>query len=203
MGIATRAAGVASRRSRLRKVEWLREQIDPGSRVLFIGLSSGAYGGNNNMIEEAMSAHAITAGLVYDPPVGDPLAGRPVVRGDGRLLPFADDSFDYVVSNAVIEHVGGPDGAKLLIDESKRVARRATFHTTPDRRFPIETHTLMPILHWLPRRHQERAFATVGKRFPLDHYWLFSMRDLERLGHAHRLNRMTLAISWHAEKVDE
>jgi hypothetical protein len=31
-----------------------------------------------------------------------------------------------------------------------RVARRAVFMTTPNRWFPMEVHTTLPFVHWLP-----------------------------------------------------
>ncbi len=124
--------------------------------------------------------HCDVMGLTYEP-VETNTFGVPLVQADGRCLPFGSDSFDYVVSNAVIEHLGGLDGARQMILESRRVARRRWLHLTPNRRFPIETHTGVPIIHWLPRRLRERVFAKLGRPFPLEHYCLFTARSLRQL----------------------
>ncbi len=71
------------------------------------------------------------------------------VQGDALELPFADGEFDVVFSNAVIEHVGGREQQRRFVEEALRVARRA-FITTPNRWFPVEVHTLLPLVHWLP-----------------------------------------------------
>jgi Methyltransferase domain len=84
------------------------------------------------------------------------------VTADGRTLPFADGAFDVAFSNAVVEHVGGREDQRRLVHELCRVARRV-FISTPNRWFPIETHTLVPLVHWLPRRARERTFAALGR----------------------------------------
>jgi SAM-dependent methyltransferase len=72
------------------------------------------------------------------------------VRADGRELPFADGEFDVAFSNAVVEHVaGGREGQRAFIRELCRVAKRV-FVTTPNRWFPLDPHTLLPLVHWLP-----------------------------------------------------
>ena len=71
------------------------------------------------------------------------------VQGDALALPFEDGEFDVAFSNAVIEHVGGPEEQRRFVDEALRVARRA-FVTTPNRWFPVEVHTRLPLVHWLP-----------------------------------------------------
>jgi len=79
------------------------------------------------------------------------LTARPeVVIGDGCSLPLATKSFDWVFSNAVIEHVGGWERQKLFADEVRRVARKGYFITTPNRHFPIEPHTYLPLYQFLP-----------------------------------------------------
>lgn len=72
------------------------------------------------------------------------------VKADGRNLPFADESFDFVHSNAVLEHVGSNAQQSAFVKEMWRVARRGVFLTTPNRWFPVEFHTVLPLLHWLP-----------------------------------------------------
>jgi hypothetical protein len=72
-------------------------------------------------------------------------------QADGRKLPFAANSFDVVHSSAVLEHVGNFDSQRRFIEELARVAKRVVFVTTPNRWFPIEFHTVLPLVHWLPR----------------------------------------------------
>ncbi len=83
------------------------------------------------------------------------------VTADGRRLPFADREFDVGLSNAVLEHVGGEDEQRAFVHELCRVAGRV-FVSTPNRWFPIEVHTLLPFVHWLPRGRAEHAFRMLG-----------------------------------------
>ena len=64
-------------------------------------------------------------------------------------LPFADGTFDVVFSNAVVEHVGARAAQLAFVRELCRVGR-AFFVTTPNRWFPVEHHTGLPFLHYLP-----------------------------------------------------
>lgn len=76
--------------------------------------------------------------------------GLHFVFGDGCRLPFRDRSFDLVFSSAVIEHVGHVSKQEKFLAEAIRVSRRYVFFTTPNRWHPIEFHTALPLLHWLP-----------------------------------------------------
>ncbi len=84
------------------------------------------------------------------------------VTASGTDLPFEDDSFDIAFSNAVLEHVGDREAQQRFVHELCRVAPRV-FVSTPNRRFPLEVHTLVPFLHWLPRRARDRAFAALRR----------------------------------------
>jgi SAM-dependent methyltransferase len=64
-------------------------------------------------------------------------------------LPFEDKEFDIVFSNAVIEHVGTKQNQCFFLGEVFRVSK-TFFLTTPNRWFPIEHHTGLPLLHFLP-----------------------------------------------------
>lgn len=76
--------------------------------------------------------------------------GLKFVRANALSLPFPDKSFDVVHSSAVIEHVGSEKNQIMMINEMCRVAKRGVFITTPNRWFPVEFHTLLPLVHWLP-----------------------------------------------------
>jgi hypothetical protein len=64
-----------------------------------------------------------------------------------RPLPFADAAFEIATSNAVLEHVGSRTHQEQFVRELTRVARRV-FITVPNRYFPVEHHTAIPILHF-------------------------------------------------------
>lgn len=72
---------------------------------------------------------------------------------DGRKLPFTHSSFDIVICNQVIEHVSKRDHQKL-IDESYRVLKTGGlfYVATPSKLWPIEPHTKLPFLSYLPQK---------------------------------------------------
>jgi hypothetical protein len=178
MGLVRTAALWVSARSRARKLRYLDARIPPGSSVLFVGVSRYARGPSDNIIERGLSDGRRAFGLMYEPVLSEKPLAVPLVRADALRLPFKDHSIDYLISNAVLEHVGGPEAARAMVRECERVARLGVFHTTPDRAFPIEVHTRVPLLHWLPHSRQEAVFRRVGKRFPPSKYWLFTRRSL-------------------------
>lgn len=143
--------------------------------------------------------------LLNTPRAGEETAGAACrVAGDGRLLPFADQSFDVVFSNSVIEHVGDAASQQRFAREAARVGR-AWWVETPNRWFPIEQHLLTPFIHWLPRQWQRlivprcnvwQAMARVSedrRRFYIEHYLgevrLLGARELRALFPQARLIR--------------
>ncbi|HEX9301098.1 MAG TPA: methyltransferase domain-containing protein [Casimicrobiaceae bacterium] len=102
------------------------------------------------------------------------------IRADGRKLPFADRSFDVVHSSAVLEHIGGAANRRAYVGECARVARKAVFLTTPNRWFPVEFHTVLPFVHWLPKPTFRALMRRTGRAFFADerNLDLLSRRDL-------------------------
>jgi Methyltransferase domain len=84
------------------------------------------------------------------------------VRADGRALPFPDDAFDIGFSNAVVEHLPDVDSQRAFIAELCRVSR-CVFVTTPNRLFPVDSHTLVPFAHWLSDERRDTIYRRLGR----------------------------------------
>ena len=127
---------------------------------------------------------SITAAGVQDASFLEKLhPGVKFVFADGCALPFASGSFDLVHSSAVLEHVGGRQNQARMISECLRVARRGVCMTTPNPGFPIEFHTLLPLVHWLPAPMFRYILRTLGYDFLAKeaHLNLISERELREL----------------------
>lgn len=85
--------------------------------------------------------------------------------GDARALPFPANYIDYVISSAVIEHVGSLTHQQQMLSECFRVARKGIFITTPNRWHPIDAHTLLPLIHWLPKKLHRQLLKLCGLEF--------------------------------------
>lgn len=83
----------------------------------------------------------------------------------GKSLPFSTNQFDIVFSSAVLEHTGRRSSQAAFLKEVCRVGRNF-FVTTPNRWFPIEHHTGLPFLHFLP----SNAYRAILARTPY-RYW--------------------------------
>jgi SAM-dependent methyltransferase len=186
-----------SLRSRERKLRLFLDELHPTveTSVLDVGADELAFGegdgcGTLNFFEERYPwPERITALGLHD---GSGFSARypriRYVQGDACALPFADGEFDIVFSNAVIEHVGDHERQRQLVSEALRVGRRI-FITTPNRRFPIEVHTRLPLMHWLPDRLTHRTYRAVGKSSATE-IQLLTSRSFEALfpGHVRIVN---------------
>lgn len=142
-------------RSRGQKAEKIRAILEAerelrGAVLLEVGVGSGAIAAR---LADAVGA----SGAVWGVDVRDL---RVVSEGfrfavvEGTSLPFADRFFDVVVSNHVLEHVGGRAGQLAHLRELARVLKDdgVGYLATPNRWTLVEPHYHLPLLSWLPAR---------------------------------------------------
>lgn len=154
---------VDSRRRKARKIAALLGSYRPltGLRILDVGAGSG-------VIASLLADEAGPEGEVWAVDVRDT---RVVAEGfrfahvtDARL-PFENDSFDVVVSNHVIEHVGNQQDQLVHLTEMMRVVHPdgIAYLATPNRWGVIEPHFHLPFLGWLPPGPQH-AYVRLTRR---------------------------------------
>lgn len=97
-------------------------------------------------------------------------------------LPFTDDQFDILFCSAVLEHVGTREDQKFFLKECMRVSKKI-FITTPNRYFPVEMHTFLPFLHWLPWTVFQRIVRKLKGDFWADihNLNLLSCKDIRKM----------------------
>ena len=154
----------------------------PGARVLDLGGQDGSF---MVRIRERADVDVTVADIGDAPHEAARRHGfRAVILEEGRPLPFADGEFDVVFCNSVIEHVTVPkqdcierrfanrDWVAASLASQTAFARelvrvgRGYFVQTPHRAFPIEAHTWLPGVGWLPHN------ATVAVVQVSDRFWV-------------------------------
>lgn len=117
-------------------------------RMLEVGTGSGGiahYFGTHPTLRcdvEAVDVHdnrLVTVGYRYQ-------------QVHGVRLPFTDESFDVVLTNHVIEHVGGDSAQRAHLAEVHRVLRSdgVGYLAVPNRWMLVEPHYHLIFLSWLP-----------------------------------------------------
>ena len=87
------------------------------------------------------------------------------IVGDGTNTNFKDMSFDIVHSNATLEHVGSYNNQIAFVKEAWRVSKKHVFIQTPNRFYPIDFHTNLPLIHWLPKKIHRKILKFIGLNF--------------------------------------
>ena len=90
---------------------------------------------------------------------------KKVLLGDGRNNKLPNNTFNIVHSNATIEHVGSYKKQLLFIKECIRISKKYVFIQTPNRFYPIDFHTLLPFIHWLPKNIHRIILNIIGLNF--------------------------------------
>jgi SAM-dependent methyltransferase len=174
------ALDIASRHGKARKIERLLRL--PAQNVplhlLEVGTGSGAiahyFGTNSQQIYrvEAVDVHdsrIVTEGFRY-------------TQVEGTDLPFDAASFDVVLTNHVIEHVGDDAAQMAHLREIRRVLKPEGigYLAVPNRWMLVEPHFGLPLLSWLPRAWRTSYVRATGKGECYDCEPL-EMKQLERL----------------------
>ena len=181
---AEQLARRVSRWNRERKWVCFRQVIgvDHRATILDVGAQNEDYSIVDNYIEKHYPYPDKITALGIEP-LPDFARRYPLVHCvvyPGGEFPFTDKQFDVVWSNAVLEHVGDFDAQVAFLRQIKRVGRRM-FITTPNARFPVELHTRLPMLHYLPKSMFDWLLKRIGKNWATGAYMnLLSERHLRR-----------------------
>jgi SAM-dependent methyltransferase len=163
---------VESRRNKARKIIALIEQAKPltGCRALEIGTGTGVISAE---VARAVGPTGQTVSIdTMDTRVDSD--GYTFQLTSGVRLPFDDASFDVVISNHVVEHVGTRSDQAGHLSEIRRILRPGGvgYVATPTRWALVEPHFKVPMLSWPPRRLRNGyvRLARKGKNYDVDPY---------------------------------
>jgi len=90
---------------------------------------------------------------------------------------------DLLVCSATIEHLGDFSSIKKGIDNMVNLSNKYFVITTPNRYFPIEFHTKIPLIHLLPKKFHRKLLKAFGNEFfsKEENLNLLSNKDLTNL----------------------
>jgi SAM-dependent methyltransferase len=173
MNFIARYALNFSQKARGKRAEVFRQlfTVGPDTKLLDLGSEVGEH------IAKLVADTAIIPANVYIADIdADAVAEgarrfgfTPVVINESGRLPFPDGYFDVVHCSSVVEHVTIPkadiwslrsgrefrrrseEAQAKFAQEIKRVGRQY-YVQTPDKWFPVESHSWLPFVGWLPRR---------------------------------------------------
>ena len=106
----------------------------------------------------------------YSSRVPPELYGWVIKHMEHGVIPFSDESFDFVVNNQVMEHVENIDS---VLAEIHRVLKPGgkVLSMFPDKSVWREGHCGIPLLHWFPKGSKNRVYyAAFLRAFGMGHH---------------------------------
>ena len=186
MSIFTKIAHQIAARNRSKKFLFFMDNFRPQrtDTVIDVGANSTEYSAVDNYLEKKYPYPTNITVVTQEQPekLQTMYPKTTIVQGDGTRLPFENNSFSIGYSNAVLEHVGSREHQQAFLRELYRVSHRG-YLTTPNRFFPIEIHTYVPLLHLiLSKSHFDAFLRFIGKDWATgDYMHLLTKKDLVKL----------------------
>ena len=72
---------------------------------------------------------------------------------------------DVVISNATIEHVGSDQQQLKMLKNIVKLTKKIFIVVTPNRLHPIEFHSKIPFIHWLPKKIHRKILSVIGMSY--------------------------------------
>lgn len=145
------------------------------------GIDVGCQGGALTDAMAQLTSVSSWAGI--DPTISEqresPI-GQPLMPGRANSIPFPDQRFDVALFANVYEHVLPEERASSL-REIRRVLvpGGVVVGQIPNPHFPIESHSRLPMMGWLPMRMQKLYWRMAP--VPWEHdFFVVTSRDLVR-----------------------
>ena len=90
---------------------------------------------------------------------------------------------DLVVSSATIEHVGSLKNQITKVGNMISLSKEYVVISTPNRFYPIELHTKLPLIHWLPKTIFRKILLLLNMKYFADekNMNLLSKNDLKKI----------------------
>ncbi len=103
-----------------------------------------------------------------------------VIIGDGRELPFKENTFEFILLNHVIEHIPHPHA---VIKEIRRVLKPSglVYVATPNLLWPYEVHYRLPFVHWLPGNLKDVMVKIFRRGEAFEDVYLLSYTRIKKL----------------------
>lgn len=104
------------------------------------------------------------------------------LKAVGEFLPFKPKSFDVIISQMVLEHVFRV--AKYFEEIYRVLKENCTLYLAfPNRGFPIEPHTKIPMIPYFPHGLFQRIVnAKIGKKYPLNYLSYKTLKIISGVG---------------------
>jgi hypothetical protein len=74
-------------------------------------------------------------------------------------------SSDLILSSATIEHVGDNFNQIKMIKNIIKLTKKFFVITTPNRFYPLDFHTKIPFIHWLPKKIHRKILKIVNLNY--------------------------------------
>ena len=113
---------------------------------------------------------------------GEQLLAR-YIKGDIVQVKDFSETFNLVICSATLEHVGALSNQVSALENLIKLSESQIFITVPNRWHPIEFHSRVPLLHWLPNKIWRKIFAFIPAISSLsleDNLNFISMRQMKR-----------------------
>lgn len=137
----------------------------------------------NGVMTDALASRTNLNWVGIDPQITAPKRspnGNELLPGWAHELPFPDGHFDCVIFANVYEHVA-PDQRLASLADMRRVLVKdgILVGQLPNPYFPIESHSRLPFMGWLPRRAQFWYWRLTPVEWEHDFY-VVTIRHLKR-----------------------